>query len=164
MMKPIEASEREPIEARRKSLPEREAARPGEPTAEASTHHRATKASTYRRAANATANRRAAEASTHRPAANATANRRTVEASTHRPAVASTHRPAASAPTKAPAAVAPAPLGIRGRRRCHRAREGDSGERDYDLTHHGVSSICRVKHPDCRSLLLKSVTHIVSRH
>jgi len=138
MMKPIEASEREPIEARRKSLPEREAARPGEPTAEASTHHRATKASTYRRAANATANRRTVEASTHRPAA--------------------------SAPTKAPAAVAPAPLGIRGRRRCHRAREGDSGERDYDLTHHGVSSICRVKHPDCRSLLLKSVTHIVSRH
>src|SRR5260221_10070348 len=43
----------------------------------------------------------------------------------------------------APAAKATAHPGIRRGRRRHRAGESDGGQRDYDLTHHGVSSICR---------------------
>jgi hypothetical protein len=70
------------------------------------------------------------------PAAKAATYRRTVKA------------PAAKAATyrrtvKAPAAKASAHPGIRRRRRRHRAGESDGGQRDYDLTHHGVSSICR---------------------
>jgi hypothetical protein len=139
MMEPMEACEREPIEAWCKSLPEREAAGPDDSRAGASTYRRRPEASTNRRAANAPANRRAAEASTYRPAANSPAHCRTAETSTHpsatnapathcRTAETSTHRSATNAPS------APAHLGIRGRRRCHCAREGNSGQHDHDLT------------------------------
>jgi hypothetical protein len=124
MMEPMEASEREAVEAWRKSWPEREVARPDEPAAEACTHRRGTEASTPR------PDEPAAEASTHR---------RGTEASTHRGAAkASTYCRAAKTPANASSteAATPAHAGIRGRGRCHRAHEGDSGQRDYDLTHH----------------------------
>jgi hypothetical protein len=100
-METMEASERKPIEARCKSPPDREAARPDEPTAEAGT-----------------AKAPAAKASSHRRSVEATA----VEAATVE--AASTHP------------------GIRCRRRRYRACEGDGGQRNLDVTHHRVSSIC----------------------
>jgi hypothetical protein len=121
MTEPIEASE-----AWCKSRPEREAPRPDESTtqtgaAETSAHHRTTEASTYHPAANAATHHPAAKATTHHPAAKAT-----------------THRPAVKASTSAAEAPAPTHTGIRCRRYCHRARESDGRQRNYDLTHHGV--------------------------
>jgi hypothetical protein len=121
MTEPIEASE-----AWCKSRPEREAPRPDESTtqtgaAETSAHHRTTEASTYHPAANAATHHPAAKATTHHPAAKAT-----------------THRPAVKASTSAAEAPAPTHTGIRCRRHCHRARESDGRQRNYDLTHHGV--------------------------
>jgi hypothetical protein len=121
MTEPIEASE-----AWCKSRPEREAPRPDESTtqtsaAETSAHHRTTEASTYHSAANAATHHPAAKATTHHPAAKAT-----------------THRPAVKASTSAAEAPAPTHTGIRCRRYCHRARESDGRQRNYDLTHHGV--------------------------
>src|SRR6266446_519485 len=86
MMEPIEAGEREPVEARRKSWPDREAARPDKPAAEASTHRRATEASTHRRAAETAARYSAAKATTP-----------SVEAATP-PAEAATPPPGAATP------------------------------------------------------------------
>jgi hypothetical protein len=134
MMEPMEASEREPIEAWRKSWPERKAAGPDDPPAEASTYRRRTEASTYRRAAEASAYRRAAKAPTHRRAAEVSTYRRAAEASAYRRA-AKAPAAAAKAPT-ADAATTPAHTGIRCRRCCHRAHEGNSGQHCYDLTHH----------------------------
>ena len=53
------------------------------------------------------------------------------------------HRAPKATTAKAPAAEASAPAHarIRCRRRCHRAREGDGGQCDRDLTHHDVSSL-----------------------
>jgi hypothetical protein len=150
MTEPIEASE-----AWCKSRPEREAPRPDESTtqtgaAETSAHHRTTEASTYHSAANAathhpaakaTTYHSAANAATHHPAAKATTHHPAANAATHHPAAkATTHRPAVKASTSAAEAPAPAPThtGIRCRRYCHRARESDGRQRNYDLTHHGV--------------------------
>src|SRR5215472_17347956 len=75
----VEASEREPIGARRKSWPEREAWGPDDPTAESGTaepsaYGRAAEPSAYRRAAEPSAYRRAEETARH-SAAKATAHR-----------------------------------------------------------------------------------------
>jgi hypothetical protein len=139
IMESMETCERKPIEAWCKSWPEREAARPDESTAESGT----AEPSPYRRAAKASAHHSAAEASARHPTAKAT---------TH-PAVKATSMEAATS----------AHPGIRCRWRCHRAREGDSGQRDYDFTHHGVSSICRVKHPIVAHRCWNPSLRIVSR-
>jgi len=131
-----EAAMTEPIETSKawcKSWPEREAAGPDEPTtqtgaAEASAHYRTTEASTHHPAA---------EASTH-PAAKASARHPAAKASTHHPAVKAATTSAAKASASASASTS-AHTGIRCRRHCHRAREGDGRQRNYDLTHHGVS-------------------------
>jgi hypothetical protein len=148
MTEPIEASE-----AWCKSRPEREAPRPDESTtqtgaAETSAHHRTTEASTYHPAAKATTHHPAANAATHHPAAKATTHHPAANATTHHPAAnaathhpaakATTHRPAVKASTSAAEAPAPTHTGIRCRRHCHRARESDGRQRNYDLTHHGV--------------------------
>jgi len=128
--KPVmETSDRKPIDARCKSWPEREAAGADESTAESGT----SEPSAYRRAAETAANRHAAETAAYRRAAETAAHHSAAKATTH-PAV------------KAPSVEAATHPGIGRGRRCHRAREGDSGQRDYDLTHHGVSSICREEH------------------
>jgi hypothetical protein len=137
--KPVEAwCDRKPIEAWCKSLSEREVTWSDKPTAESGT----AEASTY----HSTAESGTAEASTHHP----TAESGTAKASTHHPTAeaAAPHSAAEAttpvkAPTKAAAAEAPAPLGIRCRRRCHHAREGDGGQHDYEPTNHDVSSICQ---------------------
>jgi hypothetical protein len=139
MTEPIEASE-----AWCKSRPEREAPRPDESTtqtgaAETSAHHRTTEASTYQPAAKAATHHPAAKATTHHPAANAATHHPAAKAATHHPAAkATTHRPAVKASTSAAEAPAPTHTGIRCRRYCHRARESDGRQRNYDLTHHGV--------------------------
>src|SRR5215470_19065966 len=75
----VEASEREPIGARRKSWPEREASGADDPTAESGTakpsaYGRATEPSAYRRAAEASAYCGTTE-TTHHSAAKATSHR-----------------------------------------------------------------------------------------
>jgi hypothetical protein len=133
MMEPMEASEREPIEAWRKSWPERKAAGPDDPAAEASTYRRRTEASTYRCAADASTYRRGTKTPTHRRTAKAPTHRCTAKAPTHRRTA---KAPAAAKASAADSAAAPAHTGIRCRRCCHRARKGDSGQHCYDLTHH----------------------------
>jgi hypothetical protein len=83
MMESAKAGEREPIEARCKSWPERQVAGPDEPTAEtgaakapaaeAPTHHRTAKATTDARAAEASTYHRTAKATADAPAAEAPA-------------------------------------------------------------------------------------------
>jgi hypothetical protein len=76
MTKPIEASERSPIEAWCNWWPECEAAGPDEPTgaAEASTNRRTAEASTYRRTTEASTYSRTTEASTDHRATDASAH------------------------------------------------------------------------------------------
>jgi hypothetical protein len=140
MMEPMEACEREPIEAWCKSLPEREAAGPDDSRAGAATYRRRPEASTNRRAANAPANRRAAETSTHRSAPP--------------PPTAAPPRPPPTAPPRTPppppriwasavvdAATAPAKV--------------TAANTIMILRAHWFSSVCRVN-SECRSSSLPS--------
>jgi hypothetical protein len=135
MTEPIETSK-----ARCKSRPEREAAGPDEATTqagapEASAHQRTTEASAHPAAKAPT--HAATEASAYHCAAKASAS--------HSAAKASSHHPAVKAAT--PAAEAPAPTSahtrIRCGRYCHRAREGDGRQHNYDLTDHSVPPLFR---------------------
>jgi len=107
IMESVETSERKPIEAWCKSLPEREAAGPDESTAES----RTAEPSAYRRAAEPPAHHSAAEASAHHSAAKASAHHSAAKATTHR----SVKAPTASveAPAASVEAAAPAHPGIR---------------------------------------------------
>jgi hypothetical protein len=150
IMESMETCERKPIEAWCKSWPEREAARPREPTAESGT----AEPSPYRRAAEASAYHSAAEAAAHHSAAEASAHHPTAEASARHPTAKATTHPAVKAPSME--AATSAHPGIRCRRRCHRAREGDSGQRDYDFAHHGVSPFV-IRTYECRSSSLNFI-------
>src|SRR5262249_32532714 len=100
--------------------------------AETSTHYSGAESG----AAETTARHSAAKAAAYRRSAKATTRHSAAEAATYRRGV----KTAAAAETSA---AYPAHPGIRRRRRRHRADESDGGQRDYDLTHHGVSSFCR---------------------
>src|SRR6516165_1442284 len=129
----VEPGERKPIDARCKSRPEREAARPHEPTAEsgaaeASTDHcGAESAAAETSTDHCTAESGAAKATTRHSAAKAATDPRGVK----------------TAAAAEASAAHPAHPGIHRRRRRHRADESDGGQCDYDLTHHSVSSFCR---------------------
>src|SRR5262249_27422373 len=95
--------------------------------AEASTHHCGAESG-------------AAETSTHYSAAESGAAEATAaKAAPHPRSV----KAAAVEASAVEAAAHPAHAGLRLRGRSHRRDESDGGQRDYDLTHHGVSSFCR---------------------